>query len=170
MVGDNGLATAGGFVIGAVDSVALAVGDQTRRVAVRSDSPAFVIAVGASDDQDMDAIDVRALDRNGAVIDSSAAWRAQREAAQPGISVAEALALPNGSTATVRGVLLALPGQAPMLCDDIAGGPPPECRGAALRLDTTAPLPPSAVEDGAFSTFMVVVSGVVQDGVLTSAE
>ena len=170
VVGDDGLVTAGGFVIGAVDSVELAAGDRTRRVAVRPDSAAFVIAVGASDDQDMDAIDVRAIDRNGAVVDSSAAWRAEREAAEPGISVADALALPNGSTATVRGVLLVLPGQAPLLCDDIADGPPPECRGAALRMNTSAPLPPSAVEEGSFSTFMLVVSGVIQDGVLTPAE
>lgn len=166
----GGLVTVGGFVIGDVDSVELAVGDQTRQVAVRPDSPAFVIALGASDDQDMDAIDVRALDRNGAVVDSSAIWRAEREAAQPGISVAEALALPNGSTATVRGVLLALPGQAPLLCDDLAAGPPPQCRGAALRINTSAPLPPSAVEEGSFSTVMLVVSGVIQDGALTPVE
>ncbi len=167
---DSGLVTAGGFVTGDVDSVELAAGDRKRRVVVTHDSPAFVIALVASDDQDMDAIDVRALDRNGAVVDSSASWRAEREAAQPGMSVAEALALPNGSTATVRGLLLALPGGTPLLCDDIAHGPPPESRGAALRIDTDAALPPTSVEDGSFSAFMVVVSGVIQDGVLTPAE
>ncbi len=170
MVGDNGLVTAGGFVSGAVDSVELAVGDRTRRVAIRPESAAFVIAVEADDDQDTDAIDVRTLDRNGAVVDSSAAWGAEREAAQPGITVAQALALPNGSTAIVRGVLLALPGQAPLLCDDINPGPPPACLGPALRLDATDPLPPSAVEEGSFSTFMMVVSGVIQDGLLTPVE
>ncbi len=75
VVGDQGLVTAGGFVSGDVDSVELVVGDQARIVAVRPDSPAFVIAAKAEEDHDIDAIDVRALDRNGGVVDSSAAWR-----------------------------------------------------------------------------------------------
>ncbi|MEW6154672.1 MAG: hypothetical protein AB1673_11880 [Actinomycetota bacterium] len=170
LVRDEGLVTAGGFVSGAVHSVEIVVGDQTRRVALRPDSAAFVIAAKAADDHDVDAIDVRALDRNGDVVDSSAARRAERDAALPGITVAQALELPNGSRATVRGVLLALPGQAPLLCDDIDAGPPPECSGAALRLNTSDPMPPTAVEDGSFSTFMMVVSGVIQDGLLTPVE
>jgi hypothetical protein len=169
VVGDHGLVTAGGFVSGAVDSVELVVGDQARSVAVPPDSPAFVIAAKAEGNHDIEAIDVRALDRNGDVVDSSAAWRAEREAALPGITVAQALALPNGSRATVRGVLLALPGQAPLLCDDIDAGPPPECRGAALRLNTTDPMP-TAVEEGSFDTVMMVVSGVIHDGLLTPVE
>lgn len=104
------MVTASGFFSGAVDSVELVMGDQTRRGAVMRDSAAFVIAVEADDDQEMDSIDVRALDRSGAVVDCFSAWRAEREAAQPGKSVAQALALPNGTTATIRGVLLALPG------------------------------------------------------------
>ncbi|MEW6153631.1 MAG: hypothetical protein AB1673_06535 [Actinomycetota bacterium] len=170
VVGDDGLVTVGGLVIGAVDSVEVAVGDQTRRVAIRPDSAGFVVAIAAPDDQDMEAIDVRAIDRNGAVVHSSAAWRVEREVARPGVSVADALRLPNGTTATVRGVLLAVPGQGPLLCDDVDPGPPPRCRGAALQLDTTAPLPPTTMEGGAISAFMVVVSGVVHDGVLTPAE
>ena len=74
------------------------------------------------------------------------------------------------SWSVVRGLLLALPGETPLLCDDIAHGPRPECRGAALRIGTDAPLPPTSVEEGPFSAFMVVVSGVIQDGVLTPAE
>lgn len=42
---EGGLITAGVFVTGAVDSIELAVGGQTRRVAIAPDSPAFVIAL-----------------------------------------------------------------------------------------------------------------------------
>lgn len=169
-LGDEGLVTAGGFVIGAVDAVEVVVGDRTRRVAITAGSSAFVVAVAVEDDRHWEEVDVRALDQNGAVIDSTAAWGREREAAQPGITVAQALALPDGSSAIVRGVLLALPGEPPMLCDDIDDGPPPRCRGARLRIDTGASFPPTVVEDGAVSTVMLVVSGVVRGGVLTPAD
>ncbi len=31
-------------------------------------------------------------------------------------------------------------------------------------------MPPTAVEEGSFSTFMMVVSGLIQDGLLTPVE
>lgn len=133
-------------------------------------STAFVVAVVAREDDDLDAIDVRALDRHGAVVDSTAARNAKRRAELPGITVAEALVLPDGTQATVRGLLLALPGEQPMLRDDVDGERPPQCVGQGIRLDLDAPLPPTIVEDGGVSMLMMVVSGVVRDGVLTPAE
>lgn len=165
---ERGLVAVGGFVIGAVDAVELEVGDLSRRVAVTARSSAFVVVVQAGEDDDLDAIDVRAIDTSGAVIESTAALRAQRRARQPGISVAEALALPDGTEVMVRGILLALPGQPPMLCDDLEEGVSLRCRGRGIRLDLDAPVPTTRVEGGGLSTVMMMVSGVVRDGVLTT--
>jgi len=167
---DRGLAAIGGFVVGATYAVEVAVGDRIRRVPVTPGSSAFVVAVPVRDEDELDAIDVRGIDRSGAVIDSTAARKEERRTAQPGITVAEALALADGSVATVRGVLLALPGEPPMLCDDVDHGPPPRCRGPRIRLDIDAPLPPTMVEEGSVSLLMMMVSGVVRDGVLTPTE
>lgn len=104
------------------------------------------------------------------MIESTAARKAERDAALPGVTVREALVLPDGSMVTVRGVLLALPGEPPMLCEDVEHGPPPRCRGQGLRLNTARPLPPTVVGDGFASMLMMVVSGVVRDGVLTAAD
>ncbi len=52
---DRGVATAGGFVIGVVDAVELAIGDRTRRVRVAPGSSAFVVAVAAHEADDLDA-------------------------------------------------------------------------------------------------------------------
>ena len=159
--------TVGGFVIGAVTTVEVVLGDRRRHVTVGPGSSVFVVALPGGGDDHVEAIDVRALDASGTVIDSTAEREAERRAALPGITVAEALALPSGSEVVVRGLLLALPGEGPMLCDDV-GGDPPRCRGATLRLDLDAAPPPTIVEDGGLSTIMCVVTGVVRDGVLST--
>lgn len=120
---DDGVATAGGFVTGPVALVELAVGDRVRQVAIRPGSAAFVVTVKAPDTDQLDRMDVRALDTDGSIIGSSAAWEAERQASQPGVTVAEALAAPEGTAVIVRGILLALPGEAPLLCDTSTAAP-----------------------------------------------
>lgn len=124
----------------------------------------FVVTVKAPDTDQLDRMDVRALDTDGSIIDSSAAWEAERQASQPGVTVAEALAAPEGTAVIVRGILLALPGEAPLFCDDIDRGPPPRCRGSSLQVDSPAPLPLTKVKDGAISLVTVVMTGVISAG------
>lgn len=170
MLDERGLVAVGGFVIGAVDAVELVLGGLSRRVTLTPGSSAFVVAIETGEDDDFDALDVRAVDVRGVVVDSTAALRAERRASQPGITVAEALALPDGTEVMVRGILLALPGQSPMLCDDLEQGASLRCRGRGLRLDLGGPVPPTNVEGGGLSTVMLMVSGVVREGVLTPTD
>jgi hypothetical protein len=126
-----------------------------------------VVALRVEDEDWDDDVDIRALDATGAVVDSTAAWHAEREASVPGVTVAEALALPDGSAVTVHGTLLALAGQTPLLCDGVDPGPRPKCRGVGLQLVTDAPLPPTEFGDGFFSAITVVATGIVSAGSLT---
>lgn len=167
MLEDTSLVYAGGFVGVGVEGVEVVAGDLARRVPVAPGSLAFAVALPA--DAEVDDIDVRALDAGGAVIDSTAMWEAERRAALPGVTVAEALALPDGTSVTVRGLLLALPGQPALLCEDLEAGTPQRCQGPQLVLAGDAPWPPTAFEDASVSTVMMVVSGVLRAGVLTPA-
>ena len=83
VVDEGGLVTVGGFVIGPVGMIEVVLGDQRRSVALVPGSSAFVVATPAGEDGDIDAIDVRALDARGLVVESTAASRAARLAARP---------------------------------------------------------------------------------------
>jgi len=178
--GDRSFACAGGFVTGPVAEVELVTPIETKRVGIH-DFPVFaLVAPAPAEDDDLPrrhrwapGPDVRAFDAAGNLVDDSAEWRREREAAlgHP-ISVAEAIAAAPGTPVTVQGLLFVLPGHAPLLCDDVNDDfAPPRPVGATLTLPilTDAAGPPSWSPDtGALTMRMIVAHGVVIDGVLNS--
>jgi hypothetical protein len=161
---EDGIAYAGGFVIGRIAAVEFECADRMRRVPITDGSGAFVVVVGARDD-DL-AYDVRALDAAGNVVESTRDQERERQATEPGVSVSEAISLSDGTVTMVRGVLINLPGEPPVLCDEVDHGERPRPRGPHLRIESDREFPQTKVFDGGTSLVMIVISGVVSGGVL----
>lgn len=83
--GDLQFVTVGGFATASVAAIDLSVCETTRRVLPNAHTGAFVVAVTlpAEPELDPDEIDVRTIDATGSVVDSTAAWRAERNAGLP---------------------------------------------------------------------------------------
>ena len=171
--GDIQFVTVGGFSTASVAAIELSVRETTRRVPPNALTGAFVVAVTlpAEPEVDPDEIDVRAIDATGSVVDSTAAWRAERDVGMPDtITVAEAHRLPNGSSVTIRAQLLVLPDKPVRLCDRIdTASEPPEPSGPSLVVQGLSPadLPLSSTQPGSgVGVSIVVMSGTVESGVI----
>jgi hypothetical protein len=161
----------GGFSTATVVAIELSIRDAVRRVEPNPITGAFVVslALPVGPEVDFDEIDVRAIDEAGSIVDSTAAWRAKRDAGSPDtVTVLEAGQLPDGTAVKVRAQLLVLEGHPVRLCDQIdATREPPEPRGASLIVHGLSaadwPLSWTAGEPGV-SVSTVVMSGTVIAG------
>ena len=147
--GNHQCVVAAGFAGREVAGVEVAALGVSRRNSVNVVSGAFIVAlrVPAEPELDTDEIDVRALDVAGAELDSRTRHR-DRGARSAGshMSVAEAVLLPAGASASVTGYLLVIEGQPLRLCDDAdSKAKPPSPVGDSLIVEFpgAAELPPS---------------------------
>lgn len=177
-VDDRAFACAGGIVAGPVHELAMASPHGSRRVRPEAMPRAFAVLI-ETPPGDVDRCrpfgppppDIRALDLNGEVVDDSALWRAEADAELAGtMSVQEALQAAPGTPVTVRGLLLVLPGEQPLLCDDVEPGLPPWPIGPTLVVPVPAGPPSWTLGSTGLSLNMAVATGVIRDGVLTFEE
>jgi hypothetical protein len=127
---------AAGFASDEVSAIELRVRGQLAEVVPAPGTGAYVVAlvVTSEDDVEDEEVDLLAVGA-GEVLDSLEQAHERRLAGQPqALTVAEARALPDGSVATVRGLLLVVAGHPVVVCDEIEPAEPPHALGAQLEL------------------------------------
>jgi hypothetical protein len=169
--GEDQFVTVAGFVPRGVETVELAVRHTLRRVHPNPLTGAFIAVARLTSKPKIEPeeIDVRALDRNEELLDSTRASRDRQQAKQPAtITVAEACKLPNGTPVAIHGFMLVLEDLPVRLCDEVDSSvEPPEPDGAALIIDglSAAGLPKSwTSSQSGLALSTVIARGTIVDG------